>query len=302
VLLTHHGCGPDTVLSHYVREIMGPKPYLAIEVDEHSSGVGVMTRVEAFVNSLEKTPPRAGKRITNVAELPRDPAPGMVASLGSWDGRGVLYVPRLFPYTELACAALGARERGGKSCPWLPPAGPPWPGAGGTLTANEYFSMAALLGDILATLENAAGGAGAVLVPQNEGARGGRPVRTLSCAPCWTKRVRGRGSPGPFLEDLPRLPERTVRGPVPLPAGRRHRVATPPARRAGALDAAWTWRAAGLPPGGPRELARAAARPGVADNRGQDGLRRGRTASCCTTTCSTTGSFARTWRIRGTAY
>ena len=40
VFLTHHGCGPDTVTTHYFKEIMGDKPYLTIEVDEHSSRRG----------------------------------------------------------------------------------------------------------------------------------------------------------------------------------------------------------------------------------------------------------------------
>lgn len=31
---------------------MGDKPYLKIEVDEHQSKVGVITRIEAFLNSL----------------------------------------------------------------------------------------------------------------------------------------------------------------------------------------------------------------------------------------------------------
>ena len=32
---------------------MRGKPYLHIEIDEHSSGVGIITRVEAFINSLK---------------------------------------------------------------------------------------------------------------------------------------------------------------------------------------------------------------------------------------------------------
>ena len=32
---------------------MTGKPYLYIEVDEHSSPVGVITRLEAFIHSLE---------------------------------------------------------------------------------------------------------------------------------------------------------------------------------------------------------------------------------------------------------
>ena len=53
IFLSHHGCGPDSILSHYFREEMKGKPYLHIEIDEHSSGVGIITRVEAFINSLK---------------------------------------------------------------------------------------------------------------------------------------------------------------------------------------------------------------------------------------------------------
>lgn len=53
VYLTNHGCGPDTMISHYFREEMGDKPYLQIETDEHFSKVGVITRVEAFLNAIE---------------------------------------------------------------------------------------------------------------------------------------------------------------------------------------------------------------------------------------------------------
>ena len=38
----------DSLISHMFREEMGDKPYLQIEVDEHFSKVGVITRIEAF--------------------------------------------------------------------------------------------------------------------------------------------------------------------------------------------------------------------------------------------------------------
>ncbi len=56
VYLTNHGCGPDTMLSHLFRQEMKDKPYLQIEVDEHFSPVGVITRIEAFLNSLKQRP------------------------------------------------------------------------------------------------------------------------------------------------------------------------------------------------------------------------------------------------------
>ncbi|MBQ9069676.1 MAG: CoA activase, partial [Eggerthellaceae bacterium] len=53
VYLTNHGCGPDTMMCHLIAEEMGDKPYLHIEVDEHFSKVGVVTRIEAFLNALD---------------------------------------------------------------------------------------------------------------------------------------------------------------------------------------------------------------------------------------------------------
>jgi predicted nucleotide-binding protein (sugar kinase/HSP70/actin superfamily) len=45
-------CGPDSFLSHYVREEMRRKPYLQVEMDEHSADAGLVTRLEAFLDSL----------------------------------------------------------------------------------------------------------------------------------------------------------------------------------------------------------------------------------------------------------
>ena len=44
------------MLSHLFKQEMGDKPYLQIEVDEHFSNVGVITRIEAFLNSLNHRP------------------------------------------------------------------------------------------------------------------------------------------------------------------------------------------------------------------------------------------------------
>ena len=57
VYLTNHGCDSDTLVAHMFKEEMGDKPYLQIEVDEHCSKVGVITRIEAFLNSISHRPP-----------------------------------------------------------------------------------------------------------------------------------------------------------------------------------------------------------------------------------------------------
>jgi predicted CoA-substrate-specific enzyme activase len=55
IYLTNFGCGPDSFLHKYFRERLGSKPCLVIEVDEHSADAGMITRCEAFLDSLEAT-------------------------------------------------------------------------------------------------------------------------------------------------------------------------------------------------------------------------------------------------------
>ena len=51
--LTNFGCGPDSFIEHFYRFIMGDKPYLILELDEHSAVAGVMTRLEAYKNVIK---------------------------------------------------------------------------------------------------------------------------------------------------------------------------------------------------------------------------------------------------------
>lgn len=46
-------CGPDSFLAHFVHEEMEGKPYLELEIDEHSADAGMITRYEAFLDSLK---------------------------------------------------------------------------------------------------------------------------------------------------------------------------------------------------------------------------------------------------------
>lgn len=51
--LTNFGCGPDSFITKFFGHRMADKPYLQIEVDEHSADVGAITRCEAFLDSIE---------------------------------------------------------------------------------------------------------------------------------------------------------------------------------------------------------------------------------------------------------
>ncbi len=52
VYLGNFRCGPDSFLHHFVHKEMQGKPYLQLEVDEHSADAGMITRCEAFLDSL----------------------------------------------------------------------------------------------------------------------------------------------------------------------------------------------------------------------------------------------------------
>jgi predicted CoA-substrate-specific enzyme activase len=53
VFLGNFRCGPDSFLRHYMRREMKGKPFLHLEVDEHSANAGMITRIEAFLDSLD---------------------------------------------------------------------------------------------------------------------------------------------------------------------------------------------------------------------------------------------------------
>ncbi len=54
VMITNFGCGPDSFTTKFAELAAGDKPFLTLEVDEHSSPVGMETRIEAFLDSLSK--------------------------------------------------------------------------------------------------------------------------------------------------------------------------------------------------------------------------------------------------------
>ncbi len=53
VYITNFSCGPDSFLINYFREIMGDKPSLTLELDNHTADAGLDTRIEAFLDIVE---------------------------------------------------------------------------------------------------------------------------------------------------------------------------------------------------------------------------------------------------------
>ena len=51
--VTNFSCAPDSFILHYIKWVMGQKPFLVLELDSHSADAGVDTRVEAFLDIID---------------------------------------------------------------------------------------------------------------------------------------------------------------------------------------------------------------------------------------------------------
>lgn len=164
VYLTNHGCGPDSMLSHLFRQEMEEKPYLQIEVDEHFSPVGVITRIEAFLESLSHRPALPLPRGFDLKKVPVHPA-----NLDPIPRSGrVLRLPDLGWYTP--CLADYFRQAYGVEARPLPPLDREQLELGRSETASkEYLPFPALLGGMLHCLEQT-GEEVQFLVPFTQGA------------------------------------------------------------------------------------------------------------------------------------
>ena len=140
VYFTNFSCGPDSFLLTYASEIMGHKPYLALELDEHGSDTGYMTRIEAFFDVLRR--PRKG----NPARRP------FVAPPAEINGRR-LWIPDMHPYaTELAAAAM---RGGGFDARALPPETERSFELGRSVTrGSECLPTALTIGSLIATMRS----------------------------------------------------------------------------------------------------------------------------------------------------
>jgi predicted CoA-substrate-specific enzyme activase len=125
IFITNFGCGPDSFIQHFFKDRMRGKPYLEIEIDEHSSDVGAITRLEAFLDSLknvtvEPAPARVSPfryRVTGSLKrkifLPpmTDQALALVAAFQACGGEA-----EALPESDEETLELGRRLTSGKEC------------------------------------------------------------------------------------------------------------------------------------------------------------------------------------------
>ncbi len=123
VYITNFGCGPDSFIGHFFRRIMSGKPFLEIEIDEHSADVGAITRLEAFLDSIGnvtteapmvKTVPRRNTDASGCTiYIPpmTDHSKAVAAAFEACGGHA-----EVLPDSDQRTLELGRRHTSGKEC------------------------------------------------------------------------------------------------------------------------------------------------------------------------------------------
>ena len=179
VYLTNHGCGPDTLVNHMFREEMGDKPYLQIEVDEQYSAVGIIARIEAFLNSISHRPPVELPKNFNILDVKMK----KVNIKSKPDKNKKLYLPDLGIYRWFLSTYF---EKCGYKVGYLNEFSRELLMKGWAETnSKEYLPFSVLLGGILETIEREGDNRKNIqfLIPFNEGADAdgqyARAIRTV---------------------------------------------------------------------------------------------------------------------------
>ncbi len=92
VMITFFGCGPDPFTLRHIKDVLKGKPLLVLEMDEHSSRAGVITRIEAFLDQVRRSAHRqrpairqqqADEERTAIIDLPMAPCKTIAAEQGT---------------------------------------------------------------------------------------------------------------------------------------------------------------------------------------------------------------------------
>ncbi|HTZ17802.1 MAG TPA: acyl-CoA dehydratase activase-related protein, partial [Dissulfurispiraceae bacterium] len=105
IYIGNFSCGPDSFILKYFKEEMGDKPFLHIEIDEHSADAGAITRCEAFLDSIEQQTKSPGPVSGNRKEWHADPPSELRFGATSLKKRTV-YMPHMAAHSYAVKAAF----------------------------------------------------------------------------------------------------------------------------------------------------------------------------------------------------
>ncbi len=83
--ISNFSCAPDSFMLHYVKWMMGTKPFLVLELDSHSADAGIDTRVEAFTDIIEGYREKLNKKSEERFEFTYDFVNEKGKKLHLWD-------------------------------------------------------------------------------------------------------------------------------------------------------------------------------------------------------------------------
>ncbi|GAI38652.1 unnamed protein product, partial [marine sediment metagenome] len=99
--LTNFGCGPNSFILKILEDIVGGKPLGQLEIDEHAAEAGIVTRLEAFVDTIKGYARSAEQHGVQRKDVYR----GTTAYINS---KKLLLLPRMSPHAEVVAAAMEA--------------------------------------------------------------------------------------------------------------------------------------------------------------------------------------------------
>lgn len=100
VFITNFSCGPDSFIINYFKEEMSNYPSLILEIDEHSADAGIITRLEAFIDSIGSRQKREDKN--RKAFLPLILKSSVTSALSN----RTVYIPRMTDHAFALKAAF----------------------------------------------------------------------------------------------------------------------------------------------------------------------------------------------------
>ncbi len=129
IFIGNFSCGPDSFIIKFFKEEMKNKPFLQIEIDEHSADAGAITRCEAFLDSI-------GSRLRCRSSQSRTVSPVRYSAVLNSHQSRTVFVPfmtdhalaiaaafekcgvpsEILPETDKEAIDLGRRHVSGKEC------------------------------------------------------------------------------------------------------------------------------------------------------------------------------------------
>ncbi|MBI5049826.1 MAG: CoA protein activase [Nitrospirae bacterium] len=106
--LGNFSCGPDSFIHKYFKETIGSKPFLQIEIDEHSADAGVITRCEAFLDSISNIKAVSSEQLAVSKELTANcyPLSAKSPTISRNLQRRIIFIPRMSDHALGIAAAF----------------------------------------------------------------------------------------------------------------------------------------------------------------------------------------------------